>query len=109
MNVSSTHQLVTLVIPWLELEEDSHLIVVAMGEGSDLKTGYGTSDQAGMQPCAYHNPIFIDVDGDGFRANGDTLGFPLPTKKMKPELVQWIDRRINILGKLKEIGGTSEL
>lgn len=71
----------------LELEEDSHLIVVAMGEGSDLKTGYGTSDQAGMQPCAYHNPIFIDVDGDGFRANGDTLGFPLPTKKMKPERV----------------------
>ncbi len=69
------------------LEEDSHLIVVAMGENSELKTGYGTSDQAHMQPCAYHNPIFVDVDGNGFRANGDTLGFPLPTKKMKPERV----------------------
>ena len=69
------------------LEEDSHLIVVAMGENSDLKTGYGTSDQAQMQPCAYHNPIFVDVDGNGFRANGDTLGFPLPTRKMKPEQV----------------------
>jgi len=69
------------------LEEDSHLIVVATGENSDLKTGYGTSDQAHMQPCAYHNPVFVDVDGNGFRANGDTLGFPLPTRKMKPERV----------------------
>ena len=40
-----------------------------------------------MQPCAYHNPIFVDVDGNGFQANGDTLGFPLPTRKMKPERV----------------------
>lgn len=69
------------------LKEDSHLIVVAMGEGFDLKTGYGTSDQAQMQPCAYHNPIFVDVDGNGFRASGDTLGFPLPRKKMTPEQV----------------------
>ena len=71
----------------VELKEDSHLIVVAVGENFDLKTGYGTSDQALMQPCAYHNPIFVDVDGNGFQANGDTLGFPLPTQKMKPERV----------------------
>ena len=71
----------------VKLEKDSHLIVVAMGENFDLKAGYGTSDQALMQPCAYHNPIFVDVDGNGFIPNGDTLGFPLPTKKMKPERV----------------------
>ncbi len=71
----------------VKLEEDSHLIVVAIGENFDLRTGYGTSDQALMQPCAYHNPIFVDVDGNGFQANGDTLGFPLPTRKMKPERV----------------------
>ena len=71
----------------VELKEDSHLIVVATGEGFDLKAGYGTSDQAHMQPCAYNNPIFVDVDGNGFKANGDTLGFPLPTKKMNPERV----------------------
>lgn len=71
----------------VKLAEDSHLIVVAMGEGFDLKTGYGTSDQALMRPCAYHNPIFVDVDGNGFRASGDTLDFPLPTQKMTPEHV----------------------
>lgn len=71
----------------VKLKEDSHLIVVTMGENFDLKTGYGTSDQAHMRPCAYHNPIFVDVDGNGFRANGDTLGFPLPRKKMTPEQV----------------------
>ncbi|MDG2124567.1 MAG: CehA/McbA family metallohydrolase, partial [Verrucomicrobiales bacterium] len=60
----------------VRLEGDSHLIVVALGEGHDLKTGYGTSPQAEMWPCAYHNPIFVDVGGDGFEANGDTLGFP---------------------------------
>ena len=80
----------------VKLEEDSHLIVVAMGEGFDLKTGYGTSDQATMRPCAYHNPIFMDVDGGGFRANGDTLGFPLPVQKMTAEQV------IDLLEKAKK-------
>jgi hypothetical protein len=64
------------------LSEDSHIIVVAIGENSDLKTGYGTSDQAKNHPCAYHNPIWVDTDGGGFTANGDTLGWPLPVKKM---------------------------
>ncbi|MEY3608834.1 MAG: hypothetical protein RLZZ447_1622, partial [Verrucomicrobiota bacterium] len=26
---------------------------------------------------AYHNPIYVDVDGGGFKANGDTLGWPI--------------------------------
>ena len=29
-------------------------------------------------PIAVSNPIFVDVDGQGFKANGDTLGTPLP-------------------------------
>jgi hypothetical protein len=30
-----------------------------------------------MPPIAFSNPIFVDVDHDGFRADGDTLGHPL--------------------------------
>ena len=64
------------------LSEDAHLIVVAYGENFDLQTGYGTSPQAKLKPCAYNNPIFVDVDGDGFKPNGDTLDFALPVKKI---------------------------
>ena len=67
----------TLDVP---LAEDAHLIVVAAGENFDLKTGYGTSAQAKIKPIAYHNPIWCDVDGGGFKPNGDTLGWPLTTK-----------------------------
>lgn len=59
------------------LAADAHLIVVAMGENSNLSVGYGTSDQAKLRPCAYHNPIYVDVDGGGFKSNYDTLGHPL--------------------------------
>lgn len=62
------------------LAEDAHLIVVAAGENFDLKIGYGTSAQAKLKPIAYHNPIWCDVDGGGFKPNGDTLGWPLTTK-----------------------------
>lgn len=72
----------TVEIP---LSEDSHLIAVVTGEKSDLSIGYGTSTQAKVKPFAYHNPIFVDVDGHGFTPNGDTLGFPLPVKKMSVE------------------------
>ena len=62
----------------LSLAQDSHLIVVAVGEKNNLKTGFGSSGQAELQPIAYNNPIFINVDGGGFQPNGDTLGFDLP-------------------------------
>ncbi len=80
----------TITVP---LSEDSHLIVVAMGENSNLSTGYGTSSQAKIRPCAYHNPIFVDVDGGGFQPNGDLLGWPLPTKGMKADEVRAIMER----------------
>jgi hypothetical protein len=66
----------------VNLSEDAHLIVIACGEESNLKLGYGNSSQAPIQPCAYNNPIFVDVNGDGFKPNGDTLGFSLPGGKM---------------------------
>ncbi len=59
------------------LVADAHLIVVAMSEHSNLSVGYGTSDQAKLRPCAYHNPIYVDIDGGGFKPNHDTLGHPL--------------------------------
>ncbi len=62
----------------ISLHEDAHLIVAAFGENFNLATGYGKSWQSGMHPCAFTNPIFVDVDGNGFQPNGDTLGYPLP-------------------------------
>lgn len=67
------------------LSEDAHLIVVACAENSDLRIGYGTSTQAKVKPFAHHNPIFVDTDGHGFAPNNDTLGWPLPTKKISVE------------------------
>jgi hypothetical protein len=64
----------------VQLKEDAHLIVVAYGEKSDLSIGYGSSTQAKMHPCAYNNPIFVDVDGGGFKPNGDLLDWGLPSK-----------------------------
>ncbi len=72
----------TIAVP---LSEDAHIIVVACSEHSDLHIGYGTSTQSKVRPFAYHNPIFVDVDGHGFTPNGDTLGWPLPTKKISVE------------------------
>lgn len=65
----------TLRVP---LQTDAHLIVVALSEKETLKTGFGTSAYAKMPPMAYNNPIYVDVDGNGFQANGDTLGFEPP-------------------------------
>ncbi len=64
------------------LQQDAHLIVVAINEKGDSKICYGTSDYAKMRPCAYNNPIYVDADGHGFKANGDTLGFDLPAMGM---------------------------
>lgn len=81
----------TINIP---LQEDSHLIVVAFGENHNLEKGYGSSWQSAMQPCAYNNPIYVDVDGGGFKANGDTLDFPLPTVRISVEQAkEWIARK----------------
>lgn len=70
------------------LQRDSHIIVVAYGENFDLKTGFGTSPQSRLRPCAYNNPIFVDVDGGGFTPSRDTLGFDLPSAPSDVEKVK---------------------
>lgn len=68
----------------LELKSDSHLIVVAGAPDKELGPVQGP--QWGDQhPTAMSNPIYIDVDGNGFAANKDTLGHPLPVKDGTPE------------------------
>jgi hypothetical protein len=57
------------------LTRDSHVIVVACGENFTLKTGYGSSPQASIQPFAYHNPVWVDVDGGGVSVVDDMLDF----------------------------------
>jgi hypothetical protein len=62
----------------LSLDRDTHVIVATIGEQSKLGSVMGP-DHAEDRPVAVSNPIFVDVDGGGFKHNGDTLG-ALPLK-----------------------------
>ena len=62
------------------LKEDAHLIVATIGEDSQLGMVMGP-DHAESKPVAVSNPIFIDVDGNGFTPNGDLLDLPIPHQK----------------------------
>ena len=63
----------------VKLDHDSHIIVVT-GNGV-TKIGDVLGPTGGEQyPAALTNPVFVDVDGNGFQANGDTLDHPLPVK-----------------------------
>ncbi len=72
----------------VQLSKDSHIIVVAIGENHSLHMSFGTSKQGTMQPCAYNNPIFVDVDGGGFTPSYDSLGYDLPAKKLSVEAAE---------------------
>jgi hypothetical protein len=61
----------------IELDGDAHLVVACAGEGKGLGDVMGP-DHGKDMPAAVGNPIFVDVDGDGFKPNGDMLGLPLP-------------------------------
>ena len=68
----------------IALQQDEHLIVVATGEKSTIEKTWGLNPYGRMHPMAYTNPIYVDVDRNGFQANGDTLGHPLMTSPPRP-------------------------
>ncbi|MEO1991125.1 MAG: CehA/McbA family metallohydrolase [Pirellulales bacterium] len=61
----------------IQLKCDSHLIVATIGEESALGPVMGPQHM-NKKPVAVTNPIFVDIDGDGFSPNGDLLGLPIP-------------------------------
>ncbi len=67
----------------IEFKTDAHVIVIAAGENSEIGPVMGP-DFGKHKPAAVSNPIFVDADGGGFKANGDTLGHPLPVKQQRP-------------------------
>ena len=60
----------------MTLDQDSHIIVAAIGEGFTMEKVMGTRFGK-IPPTAVSNPIYVDVDGEGFQPNGDQLGLPL--------------------------------
>ena len=61
----------------LVLHEDAHVIVATIGEGLTMHRVMG-SRYGNRPPIAVSNPIYVDVDGNGFQPNRDTLGITLP-------------------------------
>lgn len=61
----------------LDLKSDTHVIVVAAGQHLTMGPVMGPEHGKDM-PIAMTNPIFVDVDGGGFKANGDPLDVALP-------------------------------
>ena len=61
----------------LRLPQDAHVIAAAIGEGLKLSRVMGPT-YGEYAPIAVANPIFVDVDGDGFSANRAPLTDPLP-------------------------------
>jgi hypothetical protein len=63
----------------LELKGDAHVVVVTGQVGGKLGSVHGPTF-GDSEPAAISNPIFVDVDGNGFQPNKDTLDAPLPVK-----------------------------
>ena len=61
----------------LTLERDAHVIVGTIGEELTMENVMGQRNGR-RAPIAVSNPIFVDVDGNGFQPNSDELGLPLP-------------------------------
>jgi hypothetical protein len=63
----------------VELTEDAHIVVLTGHRtqvlGDIMGPMWGT-----QHPTALSNPVFVDIAGDGFTANKDTLDIPLPVK-----------------------------
>lgn len=67
----------------VKLDKDSHIVVVTGHRTEQL--GDVAGPMGSQHPAALTNPVFVDVDGNGFKANGDTLGHPLPVKFRQPK------------------------
>ena len=61
----------------LVFNHDAHVIVATIGEGVTMERVMGRRNGS-RPPIAVSNPIFIDVNENGFEPNGDELGMPLP-------------------------------
>jgi len=68
----------------LQLSSDAHLVVLA-GHSTQVLGSVVGPDWGTQHPTALSNPVFVDVDGGGFRANRDTLDTPLPVKFAAPK------------------------
>lgn len=68
----------------LQLAGDAHLVVL-VGHATQVLGGVVGPDWGQQHPTALSNPVFVDVDGGGFRANRDTLDIPLPVKFVAPK------------------------
>src|SRR5262249_30141922 len=66
----------------LDLAKDTHVVVVATNEKEELGEIMGPM-WGRHHATAISNPIYVDVDGNGFQPNHDTLGQPLPVKSGK--------------------------
>ncbi len=63
----------------VKVDKDAHVIVVAVHETRTVGPVMGpTWGKELIGACA--NPIYVDVDGNGWNPNGDTLDDPLPVK-----------------------------
>ena len=63
----------------IDLDQDAHIIVVTGHSVETLGDVQGPS-WGSQHPAALTNPVFVDVDGNGFVPNKDPLGYPLPVK-----------------------------
>jgi hypothetical protein len=61
----------------VSIKSDTHIIVAAIGEGLTLGPVMGPNYGGKLPPVAVSNPIFADVDGNGFMPNRDLLDVPL--------------------------------
>lgn len=62
----------------LSLTEDAHVIVATIGEELTMENVMG-GRYGRRPPIAVSNPIFVDVNGNGFQHNSDELDLPLIT------------------------------
>lgn len=72
----------------LPLTSDTHVIVATIGEGLTLGPVMGPNYGGKLPPVAVANPIFVDIDGNGFTPNGDLLDVPVPIDPAKPITVK---------------------